>query len=233
MTRASLMCVFAVLLCACSRPQPGPDKTVGGALLGAGWGAGTGAVIGHQLSYAGEGTAIGAGFGAVAGATSGATYDFIEQTQIEQENELAALRTQNAANAQSLAQLQFRLDQAISSDIAGGIYQVFFDPDQSNLRSGSIANLELIAEQIKSSPFAYAVNVVGHADDAGDPKYNERLAEARARNVSAYLSGRGLSLGQIKVQSFGSKRPIASNTSETGRQLNRRVDVFIGKNELK
>lgn len=221
--------IILTLISACSNPQPGPDKTVAGALLGAGWGAGAGAVVGNQVSHPGQGAAIGAGFGAVSGALTGAGYDLTEATQDKHERQLAALKVQNAANGQMLAQLQQQLDQAITSTIAGGVYQVFFDADATNLRSGAIANLETVADSIQGSPYAYVVNVVGHADDAGTPEYNKRLAEARARAVSSYLAARGISMNQIKVTSFGSSRPIANNTTETGRQLNRRVDVYIGK----
>ncbi|NLF24853.1 MAG: OmpA family protein [Deltaproteobacteria bacterium] len=223
-----LFVLFAISACA---PTPGPDKTIAGAALGAAWGAGAGAVVGHQVEGAptGEGVAIGAGFGAVSGAMSGLAYDAQEDVQIQQEQELASLRIQNTANAQMLSHLQARLDQAIATDLAGGIYQVFFDPDSSTLRSGAIANLEVIADSIRTSPSAYVVNVVGHADDAGTPTYNQRLAESRARAVSAYLSARGISMDQLHVSSYGSKRPIASNVTEAGRQLNRRVDIFIGR----
>ena len=226
--------LFSVLLAlfaftGCHNPQPGPDKTLAGAVLGAGWGAGAGAVIGNQLTSSGQGAAVGAGFGAVSGALSGGAYDLTEETQDRNEKELASLRIQNMANGQVLANLQAKLDQAIASSLGGGVYQVFFDPDSSTLKAGSIANLEVIAESIKSDPHAYVVNVVGHADDAGTPDYNKRLAEARARAVSAYLGSRGISLGQIKVTSFGSQRPLVSNNTEPGRQLNRRADVFIGK----
>ena len=112
------------------------------------------------------------------------------------------------------------------------IYQVYFDPDQTNLRSGAIANLEIVGESIKRNSGIFAITVVGHADDGGSPQYNERLAEARARTVASYLGARGISMDQITVRSFGSKRPLASNTSETGRQLNRRVDVIVGQGGL-
>ncbi len=213
----------------CSNPQPGPDKSLAGAVLGAGWGAGSGAVVGHQLNNTGAGAGVGAGIGAVAGALSGAGYDLTESTQIDQEKQLASLKVQNQANSQALGRLQNQLDLAVSADMTGGIYQVFFDPDTTNLRTGAVANLEILAETIKSSPHAAVVNVVGHADDAGTPDYNERLAESRARSVSAYLAQRGVSLSQIKVSSFGSKRPLATNMTEAGRQLNRRVDIFLGK----
>jgi len=213
---------------ACSNPQPGPDKTIAGTLLGAGWGAGSGAVVGNQVSAAGEGVAVGAGFGAVAGAMSGAGYDLAEGTQLEQGRELAALRVQNVANQRELERLQGRLDDVIGMDPSGGVYQVFFDENATSLRAGAIANLEVIADSIKNSPRAYVINVVGHTDDAGTPETNSRLAEARARAVSAYLGARGISMDQIKVSSFGATRPIATNGNSVGRQLNRRVDIYIG-----
>lgn len=225
-----LLLALAPLLAACSNPQPGPDKTVAGAVLGAGWGAGAGTIIGHQVSYAGEGAAIGAGFGLVQGAIVGGGYDVIEGTQLEHERQLAALKIQNEANSRQLAAVQEKLDESVGADVAGGIYQVFFDTDASSLRAGAMANLEIIAESLKRNPAAYVVNVVGHADDAGSPGYNDKLAEARARAVSAALMAHGLAAGQIRVTSFGAKRPMTSNSTEPGRQLNRRVDIYIARN---
>ena len=215
------------LLAACSNPQPGPDKTLAGAVLGAGWGAGAGAVVGNQISYQGEGAAIGAGFGAVQGALSGINYDLNESTQLRQEHELASLKIQNMANTRELSNLQGTLDNAVASRGSGMIYQTYFDPDATNLRAGAIANLEQIAESLKADPHANMINVDGHADDAGSPEYNQRLSEARSRAVSAYLMARGLSTNHIRVQSFGSTRPVASNTTPVGRQLNRRVDIYV------
>ena len=54
-------CILSV---GCATPQPGPDKTIAGALLGAGWGAGAGAVVGNQIDASGGGIAVGAGLGA-------------------------------------------------------------------------------------------------------------------------------------------------------------------------
>jgi len=217
---------------ACSNPQPGPDKTIGGAVMGAAWGAGAGAIVGNQLGESGrtgDGAAIGAGFGAVSGAMNGLAFDMVEDTQIEHEKQLAALKMQNLTNGRELAHLQDKLDQTFTGDVAGGVYQVYFDEDATSLRAGAGSNLEVIAESIKTSPSAYVINVMGHTDDTGNPEYNKRLAEARARTVSAYLGARGISMDQIKVQSFGSERPIASNTTPIGRQLNRRVEVYISK----
>ena len=222
-----LTALLSLLLIGCSRSIEGPDKTIGGAVLGAGWGAGAGAVVGNQSGDPGPGAAIGAGFGAVEGAVSGFSADQTEDQLIAQERQLDALEAQNVVNSRNLMRLQAKLDQSFDDQNIGGIYQVFFDSDATSLRAGAIANLEAITETLKVNPRAHHIVVSGHTDDSGSPDYNSRVAQARARAVSAYLASRGISSDQIIVKSYGSERPIASNSTEVGRQLNRRVDVHI------
>jgi len=230
-SKVLLLCFL--FIAACNNPQAGPDKTVGGAVLGAAWGAGSGAIVGHQVeefSRTGEGVAIGAGFGLVSGTAAGLGFDQMEDTQVEHEQQLEALHAQNITNRQEIEDIQRRLDYRALNGSTGGIYQVFFDEDATSIRAGSLANLQIIADSYKSSPVASIINVIGHTDDTGDKKHNSQVAEARARSVSAYLISRGISADQIKVKEFGSKRPIASNSTSAGRQLNRRVDVYITRN---
>jgi outer membrane protein OmpA-like peptidoglycan-associated protein len=224
--------LLTCLLAACSTPTPGADKTVGGAVLGAAWGAGAGAVVGHQFDgtfvpQTGEGAAIGAGFGLVSGAMQGAGYDVAEDQLIKQQNELDALRVVNLANAQELTRVQSDLDNMPPGDLAAQIYQVNFDVDETSLKSGSAANLEKIADAIKSSSRVGRVVVSGHSDDSGDEEYNDSLAMARARSVTNYLTGRGINSGLIDTKSFGSKRPLASNSTPSGRHLNRRAEITV------
>lgn len=215
------------LLFACSSPHPGPDKTLGGAVLGAGWGAGAGAVVGHQVGYGGEGAAVGAGFGALGGGLAGLGYDLEEDAMLDQEEALASIKLQNEATARQLINLQNSLDRTVEKKIGGGVHQVFFDLDTTSLRSGAIANLEILADQIKKHPHVNKIRVVGHSDDSGSPEYNARLAEARARSVSSYLAARGISMDRIEISSHGSERPVAANSTDVGRQLNRRVDIYV------
>ena len=218
-------------LSSCSpTPNSVPDKTVSGGILGAGWGAGTGAIIGHQLSYAGEGAGIGAGVGLLAGVASGIAYDSVEGTLHEQHQKLEALQLQNALNTAELSSLQEKLDVPPPS-LRGtqSIYKVFFDSDVTNLKAGSIQELEIIANSIKSDPYVKKIQINGHSDDAGKPEYNNQLAEARARTVLSYLSQQGVALDVMKIESFGATRPLASNGSPEGRQLNRRVEVVVGR----
>ena len=226
--RLSIATLFtALMFVGCSNPQPGPDKTAAGIVLGAGWGAGAGAVVGNQVGNPGQGVAVGAGIGALSGAMTGAGYDIVEESQVRQEEELASLKIQNLANRRELAQIQDTLGRDESVAAGHSFYQVFFDDDATNLKAGSVANLEAFTEAVKSDPHARMIRVTGHTDDTGNPEYNQRLAEARAREVSAYLMSRGISSDQIQVSSYGAQRPIASNSTPVGRQLNRRVDVFV------
>lgn len=221
--------VLAILVLGCANPEPLPDKSVGGTVLGAGWGAGAGAVIGNQVSTSGLGAGLGAGFGAAAGLLNGIAYDRMESALVHQQTRLDELAMRNRANFEKLQDLQASFDQRAASESGlGGVYQVFFDDDSTSLKAGSVANLQVIAEAIKQSTSLEVVHVVGHTDDTGNPDYNKRLAEARAREVSGYLGSRGVSMDQIRVASFGAERPIASNNTPQGRQLNRRVDVYIG-----
>lgn len=216
-------------LLACATPQPGPDKSIGGAILGAGWGAGAGAVIGNQTTNApGKAVAVGAGFGAAGGLLMGMGYDMQEGAQLDQNRELAALKVQSAANQMELAKLQGHLDSSSApSPIGAGVYTVHFDEDQTNLRLGAVKGLEQVAEALKGGRAFRTVYVVGHTDDTGRPDYNEKLAKARADAVAGYLAARGIPTDNIKVESFSASRPVATNKTAAGRQLNRRTEVSI------
>lgn len=227
MNRFIPLVALTISLSMCSRPQSGPDKTVTGAILGAGWGAGTGAVVGNQIGSTGSGAVAGAGLGLVAGAITGAGYDVSEGVQLDQERSLESMKIQNELNAQRLAKLQAHLDRHDASASNNAIYQVYFDSDVSSLKPGAIADLETVANNFKSSTSSRQIVVVGHSDDAGTPEYSERIAEARARAVSGYLAGQGLSMDNIVVKQFGSQRPVASNATPEGRQLNRRVEIYL------
>lgn len=223
----SILSCFAGSLIGCSTPQSGPDKTLGGAVLGAGWGAGAGAIVGNQVGHPGDGAAVGAGVGAVNGLLTGAGIDVEEGALLEQRRAIEGLKFQNEMTARELASLQYKLDRASPSATTPVFYQVFFDEDGTSIKSGSGANLEVIAESLKAAARAPKITVAGHSDDSGTSEYNERLSESRARAVVGFFIEHGISADQIKIQSLGSTRPLVSNTTVEGRQLNRRVDIKI------
>ena len=218
-----------LILSACY-PTPGPDKSFTGAVLGAGWGAGAGAVIGNQTHNAGPGAAIGAAFGAASGLLTGLGLDIAEGTELQQQRELDAIKVEVAANTRNIMLLQDVLDDRgrllHSTSVTE---QVFFDPDRASLRAGGAVQLERFAEAIKLNPYVGAVEIHGHADDSGSGEENQRLSEARARTVATFLSMHGIPFDQLRVYGHGAERPLASEVTEVGKQLNRRVEIVLLK----
>ena len=70
------------------------------------------------------------------------------------------------------------------------------------------------------------VKVDGHTDSVGNAAANRRLSLLRARSVAIYLVEQGIARNRVKYIGFGGDRPRASNSSEQGRALNRRVEIL-------
>jgi len=69
--------------------------------------------------------------------------------------------------------------------------------------------------------------IEGHTDSIGDPEVNKRLSLQRADTVMEYLVSRGIEPMRIETRGFGEEVPVATNTTNAGRSLNRRVEVVI------
>ena len=227
-SRAVLVSSVVVSLLGCSA-TPGPDKTIAGAVLGAGWGAGAGAVIGNQLDNTGTGAAIGAGFGAANGMLVGIGLDMAEGTELAQQRELDALKVQVASNHRALMTLQDTLDTKERKQMIGSpdAPQIFFDKDRASIRYGTAEQLQRVAEEIKKNPYIGTIELHGHTDNTGDNDRNQKLSEARARSVASFLANYGVSMDQLKGIAHGAEQPLAGNDNEAGRQLNRRVEIVL------
>ncbi|ARA94678.1 hypothetical protein AWN76_016975 [Rhodothermaceae bacterium RA] len=110
---------------------------------------------------------------------------------------------------------------------------VLFETDQATLLPPSQRTLDAIGAVLEKYP-DLRIEVGGHADSRGPAEYNLRLSEARAAAVRDYLLERfpGIDPGRITARGYGEARPIASNDTETGRALNRRVEfVVVGEGD--
>jgi outer membrane protein OmpA-like peptidoglycan-associated protein len=86
--------------------------------------------------------------------------------------------------------------------------------------------LDDLARRVRASPGQESLTIVGHTDSIGNPEYNYGLGLRRAQATKSYLvrSG-GLDARRIRVASAGESEPVASNSSEQGRAINRRIEI--------
>lgn len=69
--------------------------------------------------------------------------------------------------------------------------------------------------------------IAGHTDNTGSIETNQQLSQARAQAVADLMNELGIISSNIEAKGYGSSRPIADNSTELGRQLNRRIDIWI------
>ena len=101
---------------------------------------------------------------------------------------------------------------------------VFFDFDDSVLRSESAPHIERHAKYL-SSIAPLAVRIEGHADERGGAEYNLALGQRRAETAARALRLLGVKDGQLEAISYGEERPRASGHDETAWAQNRRADI--------
>ncbi|MDR2683386.1 MAG: OmpA family protein [Dysgonamonadaceae bacterium] len=207
---ASLLLCVAIVFAGCNA-----SNTAKGTGIGAAGGGGIGAAIGALIGGK-EGAAWGAGIGAVVGGGAGA---LIGHKMDKQKKELEAIE---GAKVESVND-----GQAIKVTFDSGI---LFATNSSTLTVSSRNALIKFANSLKSTPDTY-VEIYGHTDSTGNDKINSPLSEQRANSVEKFLESQGSLVSRMASQGLGSSQPVADNSTVTGRQQNRRVEIFILPNE--
>src|SRR5262245_19082515 len=106
---------------------------------------------------------------------------------------------------------------------------VLFDFDRASLTPGAREKLSKLSGLLLAYPGAYRIDVEGHTDSIGSYDYNMRLSRDRAEGVRFYLLQAGIPAGRMgSASGYADTRPVATNASASGRQLNRRVEIVIG-----
>ncbi len=103
---------------------------------------------------------------------------------------------------------------------------IFFDFARATLRMESSAELNRVVTFLTDNP-GISIEIAGHTDNVGRDADNLRLSEERARSVAEYIASQGIPAARVASRGFGMTRPVASNDTEEGRQLNRRVEFTI------
>jgi outer membrane protein OmpA-like peptidoglycan-associated protein len=103
---------------------------------------------------------------------------------------------------------------------------IYFDVNKSNVKPSMQARLTEIARALATVP-NQRVLVEGHTDSDGTSEYNLKLSALRAQSVRSALVGGGVSPDRVEAQGYGETRPVAPNTTASGKAQNRRVELVL------
>lgn len=103
---------------------------------------------------------------------------------------------------------------------------IYFDVNKYEILPSSESELDLLLGLLKANP-KLQIEIAGHTDNTGNKAANQTLSENRAKAVSTWLISKGISAGRLSVKGYGDEKPIAPNTSEEGKQRNRRTEFIV------
>ena len=180
------------------KPLAGNSNTKN-AVIGAAGGAVAGGIIGSQTTKtASVGARNGALLGAVGGALVGSQY-----------NKMIGVSEQ--------------ADGSVKLNIPGS---VMFRSGSAEISPQFGTTLDSVGKTVREY-CGLTATVIGHTDNVGSADLNQRLSIERANSVVNYLKSQGVQPDQVRAEGRGMNEPIASNTSDSGRAQNRRVEVYV------
>jgi len=104
--------------------------------------------------------------------------------------------------------------------------KVYFEKNSSYLKKESYDQLNQLLAIMKANP-QMKIKVLGHTDYVASDTYNMWLSERRAKRVADYLIANGIPAENVSSIGFGKRSPVADNSTEEGRALNRRVEIQV------
>jgi outer membrane protein OmpA-like peptidoglycan-associated protein len=103
---------------------------------------------------------------------------------------------------------------------------VLFEYNKAELKPGAMRNLEPLITFLQEHPDRTLL-IEGYTDSTGSDSYNSELSQRRAEAVRNFLAVNGISSDRVVARGYGESYPVTTNTTEAGRQQNRRVEVVI------
>jgi len=148
----------------------------------------------------------------------------------------AAVAQASASDAQQqAADLQARLNELQAKQTERGMLvtlgDVLFESGRAEVKPGAQNSLSKLATFLKQYP-TRNILIEGHTDNIGSANYNEGLSQRRAGAVQSALMGMGVPANRVTTAGYGKDYPIADNSTDTNRALNRRVEVYIADNDM-
>jgi outer membrane protein OmpA-like peptidoglycan-associated protein len=209
---AAIGVVLAVSACTTLDPytrEERPARAQRQAVIGAAAGAVAGLITGDSSMERKKRALVGAGLGALAGAGVG-TYMDRQQAKLTAELERTGVSVTRIGDNVTLnmpANVTFATD---SADLNAGFFEV-------------LSSVAVVLNEFEQT----VIEVAGHTDGTGSDAYNQQLSERRANAVAAYLGTRSVRQDRITTVGVGEARPVATNDTDAGRQLNRRVELTL------
>jgi len=204
--------VMALSACTTLDPYTREEQTARAqrqAVIGAGVGAAVGLITGDSSMERKKRALVGAGLGALAGAGVGTYMDRQE----------AKLRAELERTGVSVT----RIGDNITLNMPGNITFATNSADLNASFFEVLNSVSLVVNEYNQT----VIEVAGHTDSTGSDEYNQELSERRASAVAAYLGTRSVRADRMITVGMGEARPVATNDTDAGRQLNRRVELTL------
>lgn len=109
---------------------------------------------------------------------------------------------------------------------------IYFETGKSDVKAEDAIVLDAISKLMNDFP-EVEILLVGHTDNVGSEKSNERLSNRRAKAARKYLESKGVDGKRVHDEFKGESEPIASNDTKEGRAKNRRVNISVVANVVK
>jgi len=117
-----------------------------------------------------------------------------------------------------------QLEAGLASGGSIDLYGIHFDSGKDQFKASSLGTLNAVLAVMKRAP-ERRFTIVGHTDSDGSDASNQDLSERRARTVINWLIEHGIEARRLTARGFGESRPTAPNDTESGKALNRRVEL--------
>lgn len=157
-----------------------------------------------------------------------------EQRASGAEQQAAAAQVTAASAQQQAGELQQRLADLQAQQTERGMLvtlgDVLFEFNRADVKPAAQASLHKLADFLQQYP-TRQVLIEGHTDNIGSAASNEALSRRRADAVDSALMGMGVASQRMATVGYGKDFPIADNSTDTNRALNRRVEVYIAEND--
>jgi outer membrane protein OmpA-like peptidoglycan-associated protein len=217
MTLNKMIVMFtAAALAGCANIKPPSDRPFENWEKGAALGAVGGAIIG-AAAYKRDRTK-GALIGAIGGGLAGAAVGrYMDQQKRDLDKNLAPEIQAGQAKVEKLPNDVVRITMTA---------QTAFDFNSTEIKSGFRSTMDKLADVVVRYNKT-TLTIVGHTDNVGSDKYNQDLSQRRALSVAQYFESQRVNPLRLATAGRGESEPVASNASEAGRQLNRRVEIYV------